>query len=88
MKAQVEVQKITQNLEREKKQAEITVVNAKAAADKVRMEGEAEAAAINARGKALRENPGVVGLEIAQRWDGHLPTTMPPGATLPMLNIK
>lgn len=32
-----------------------------------------EASAISIRGKAIRENPGIVDLTIAEKWDGHAP---------------
>lgn len=98
MLAEVEVQKLRQNAEREKVQAEITVTQAKAQADAVRaqaqaqadatrLKGEAEAAAIDAKGKALRDNPTLVSLTQAERWDGVLPTTMVPGSTVPFMNM-
>ena len=88
MLAEVEVQKVKQNWEREKVQAEIVETKAKAEATAIRLKGEAEAAAINARGKALRDNPALVALVQAEKWDGKLPTTVVPNASLPMLNLK
>lgn len=98
MKAEVEVQRLKQNAEREKVQAQIVVTQAQAQADSVlakaqseakaiTMRGDAEANAINAKGKALRDNPALVGLIQAERWDGKLPTTMVPGGTVPFLNV-
>jgi regulator of protease activity HflC (stomatin/prohibitin superfamily) len=88
MLAEVEVQKVQQNAEREKVQAEIAVIQAKAQADAVKLQGDAEAHAINARGKALRDNPSLVELVQAEKWDGKLPTTMVPGQTVPFINVK
>jgi regulator of protease activity HflC (stomatin/prohibitin superfamily) len=88
MLAEVEVQKVQQNAEREKVQAEIAVIQAKAQADAVKLQGEAEAYAINARGKALRDNPALIELVQAEKWDGKLPTTMVPGQTVPFINVK
>jgi regulator of protease activity HflC (stomatin/prohibitin superfamily) len=88
MLAEVEVQKVQQNAQREKVQAEIKVIQAKADADAVRLQGDAEASAINARGKALRDNPGLVDLVAAEKWNGVLPTTMVPGATVPFINVS
>ena len=99
MLAEVEVQKLRQNAEREKVQAEITVTQAKANADAVRaqsnaeaeairIKGDAEAASIKARGDALRENPGLVALTQAEKWNGQLPTTMLPGGSVPMLQLR
>lgn len=99
MLAEVEVQKIRQNAEREKVQAEILVIQANAKADArvaqataeaqaIILQGNAEAEAINARGEALRSNPSIVALVQAERWNGVLPITMVPEATLPFLNIR
>lgn len=99
MQAEVEVQRLRQNALREKVQAEITVTKAKAQADAVRaqaqaqadairLRGEAEAKAIRARGQALRDNPALVSLVQAEKWNGQLPTTMVPGGALPMLNLN
>jgi regulator of protease activity HflC (stomatin/prohibitin superfamily) len=98
MQAEVEVQKLRQNAEREKVRAQIIVTQAQAKADAVRAEaqaqseairlkGDAEASAIRARGAALAENPSLVGLVQAERWDGKLPSTMVPGSALPMINV-
>ncbi len=98
MTAQVEVAKVEQNLNRERKNAEITVVQAQAQRDAVkakadadayatRVAGEAQATAIRARAAALRENPNIVSLTTAERWNGVLPQTMLPGSTLPMLKV-
>lgn len=99
MLAEVEVQKLRQNAEREKVQAEIVVTKATAEANAVRqraqaeaeaitLRGNAEATAIDARGKALRDNPALVSLVQAERWDGKLPVTMIPGGTVPMLTMR
>lgn len=98
MLAEVEVQRLRQNAEREKVTAEITVTKAKAeadatrarsqaSADAIRIQGEAEADSIRARGDALRDNPGLVALTQAEKWNGALPTTMVPGASVPMLTL-
>ncbi|RLL76385.1 prohibitin family protein [Ochrobactrum soli] len=110
MLAEVEVQRLRQNAEREKVQAEITVTQAKAQADArraeaeaqadavrlqaeaeseaIRLRGDAEATAIKARGDALRDNPGLVSLTQAERWNGQLPSTMLPNSSIPMLNLN
>lgn len=98
MLAEVEVAKLTQNLAREKVQADIVRTQASAQADAVKAKadaeayaisarGEAEAAAINARGKALKENPDLVRLVQAEKWNGMLPTTMLPSGTVPFLDL-
>jgi len=99
MLAEVEVQKVKQNAEREKVQAEIVVTQAqaqadaqdaqaKAAAEATRLQGDAEADAIRAKGGALRDNPQLVDLIQAEKWNGTLPTHMVPDATVPFLNIQ
>lgn len=98
MLAEVEVQKLRQNAEREKVQAEITVTQAKAQADAVRekaqaeadavrLRGEAEADAIRAKGAALRDNPALVELVKAEKWNGTLPTTMVPNNAVPFVGV-
>jgi regulator of protease activity HflC (stomatin/prohibitin superfamily) len=99
MLAEVEVQRIQQNAEREKVQAEIAVIQAEASAkarieqataeaEAIRLTGEAEASAIRARGEALRDNPNLINLVQAERWNGQLPTTMLPDSTVPFMNMN
>jgi len=99
MLAEVEVQKLQQNAEREKVQAQITVTQANARADAVRAEaeanaaatrlaGDAEADAIRAKGAALRDNPTLISLTAAEKWNGALPSTMVPGSALPFIGVK
>jgi regulator of protease activity HflC (stomatin/prohibitin superfamily) len=98
MLAEVEVERIRQTEEREAIQARIRVIQAQAEADSrvaqataeaqaITLTGNAEAEAIRARGDALRENPSLVELVQAERWNGVLPTTMIPGQTVPFLNV-
>ena len=98
MLAEVEVQRVQQNAERERVQAEIRVIQATAEAEArvaqataeaeaITLTGEAEASAIRARGEALRDNPALVELVQAERWNGVLPSTMVPGQTVPFLNV-
>lgn len=99
MQAEVEVEKLKQNLEREKVQAAIIVTQAqgradsivaeaKANAERIELRGNAEAKAIEARGKALADNPSLVQLVQAEKWNGTLPLTMVPGGTLPMISLN
>lgn len=99
MKAEVAIATRKQNLETEKIQAQIAVTQAQAAAEsnlaaaraeaeKIRLKGAAEAEAIRLRGQALRDNPGLVALTTAERWDGQLPATMLPSGTLPFISTK
>jgi regulator of protease activity HflC (stomatin/prohibitin superfamily) len=98
MEAEVEVQKVKQNAEREKITAEITVIQAQAAADSklaeakaaaeaTRIQGEAEADAIKAKSEALKDNAGLIALIQAERWNGALPTTMIPDSTVPFMDV-
>ncbi|HSC75709.1 MAG TPA: prohibitin family protein [Pseudomonadales bacterium] len=99
MLAEVEVQKVKQNWEKEKVSADITRTKAQAEADAqlaqataqakaIEMRGAAEASAIQAKGAALRDNPALVALIQAEKWDGKLPNTMVPGSAVPFLSIK
>ena len=98
MTAQVEVQKQEQNLQQEKIKADIAVTQAKGRADsvkaeadasayKTKIEGEATAEAIKARAAALANNPLLVDLTRAEKWNGQLPTSMIPGSTVPFLDV-
>lgn len=98
MTAEVEVQRQQQNLAQEKIKADIAVTQAKASADSVllarkaeadgvRFIGDAQASAITARAKALGDNPNLVLLTQAERWNGALPVTMIPGGSVPMLAL-
>jgi regulator of protease activity HflC (stomatin/prohibitin superfamily) len=99
MTAQVEVQKQEQNLQQEKIKADIAVTQAKGRADsvkaeaeasayKTKIEGEATAEAIKARAAALANNPLLVELTKAEKWDGQLPKSMIPGSTVPFLELS
>jgi regulator of protease activity HflC (stomatin/prohibitin superfamily) len=70
--------------------ADAAAYEVKAAADaqahQVEVEGKAQA--IRARGDALKENPQMPQLVAAEKWDGHLPTTMPPNASVPFLSLS
>jgi len=98
MEEEVNVQKMKQTEEREKIQANIVVIQAKAQAESqvaaagaeaeaIRLRGKAEAESIDLRGKALRDNPSLIALIQAERWNGMLPTTMVPATTVPFLNL-
>src|SRR5438445_12326599 len=62
-----------------------------ASTDVIKARGEAES--INLRGKALRENPSILELQIVERWDGITPLVVGPGASganmlLPLGSIR
>lgn len=61
---------------------------AKATAFSKQAVGEAEAAAIRARGDALRANPELPSLVAAEKWNGVLPTQMVPGNSVPFLQLN
>lgn len=97
MKAEVAVDTRRQDLEKEKVDAQIVVTKAQAAANasyaqaeadakSTRIRGEADAYAIKVKSDALAANPNLVELTKAERWDGKLPTTMLPNATVPFLD--
>ncbi len=99
MTAQVEVQKQEQNLQQEKIKADIAVTQAKGRADSVKaeadasayrtkVEGEATADAIKLRAAALANNPLLVELTKAEKWNGQLPTQMIPGSTVPFIDVS
>lgn len=99
MKAEVAIATRKQNLETEKIQAQIAITqaqaeaesklaSAKAEAETIRLKGAAEAEAIRLRGEALRDNPNLIALTTAERWNGKLPDTMIPGGTVPFISTK
>jgi len=97
MKAEVAIATRRQNLETEKIQAQIAVTQAQAEADSrlaaakaeaesIRLKGAAEAEVIRLRGQSIRENPALIELTTAEKWDGKLPQTMLPNATVPFIS--
>lgn len=69
-------------------QAASKLAVARATAEAVKLQGEAEAQAIEAKSRALTSNPQLVQYEIAKNWDGKLPTTTFGAGSIPMLNIQ
>ena len=71
--------------------ADAAAYEVKAAADAqahaIQVQGDAQAAAIRARADALKDNPSLVSLTAAERWDGKLPSTMLPGGAVPFLEL-
>lgn len=67
----------------------IAAVTAAEAEKKVRLlQADADAYAISTRGEALRKNPALVEMTIAEKWDGKLPQQMVPGGAVPLLNLQ
>lgn len=99
MVAEVAVQTEQQHLAQEKVLAAIKVTQAqgradsslaqkKADAEGIRLVGEAEAKAIEAKSKALASNPLIVEWTKAEKWNGVLPTTMVPNGATPFVSVK
>ncbi|MEN3159178.1 SPFH domain-containing protein [Alkalimonas sp. NCh-2] len=99
MLAEVAVERERQNLERERVEADIVRTRAAAEADRVRAQAQAEADSIRLRGNAeaeaireraasLANNPLLVELVKAERWDGKLPSTMLPNSTVPFIEAN
>jgi len=67
--------------------ADATRKTADAEAYAIRARGEAEATVIASRGKALKDNPDLVKLIAAEKWNGVLPTSMIPGGAVPFVGV-
>lgn len=99
MRAEVEVQKVKQNLEREKINADMMrtqaqgradakIAEARAESESIRIVGLAEAEAIEAKSRALSKEPNYIRYMEAQKWNGELPSSMIPAGSVPILNIR
>jgi len=67
--------------EQEAARARFAQQQAQVEASTVVIKAKGEAESINLRGKALRENPSVLELQVVERWDGVTPLVVGPGAT-------
>jgi prohibitin 2 len=67
--------------EQEAARARFAQQQAQVEASTVVIKAKGEAESINLRGKALRENPSVLELQIVEHWDGVTPLVVGPGAT-------
>ena len=76
------------SLERPKCPGELSALSSPSSSTNIKLTGEAEAAAIEARAKALGTNPNLVTLVQAERWNSVLPTTMVPGSAVPFVSVK
>ncbi len=72
--------------EQAKGQADARLVLAQTEAKAIQLKGEAEALAIRAQNEALGNNPRLVELRKAERWDGQLPKQML-GQVVPFMNV-
>jgi regulator of protease activity HflC (stomatin/prohibitin superfamily) len=99
VKAKAQVTEAEQILRRKEVEAKTVVVQAEAAAEAARKEAagkadaliltsSAEAKAHEIVGKAIAANPVIVEMKKAERWDGKLPTSMPPGSSVPFIQVK
>lgn len=87
MQKKAEVEKLKRIINADAAAYEVKA-QADAQAHRIAVQGEAEAKAIRARGDALRENPALPSLVTAEKWDGKLPTSMPPGGAVPFITVK
>ena len=89
--AENNVSRIRYEGEQAKVRAEAQAVAAVTAAEaekKVRLlQADADAYAITARGDALKRNPALIEMTVAEKWDGKLPQQMVPGAAVPFLTL-
>lgn len=81
-------QEAQQKVKQAQAEAEAKKLQADADAYATSAAGKATAEAIRERGAALRDNPQLVDLVAAERWNGQLPTSMIPGSTVPFINVN
>lgn len=78
--AKIQATQMAQQRQNEVAQAQAeaakAVAVARGEADSRLLNAEAEAKAIQIRGDALRNNPALVSLTLAEKWDGHYPATL------------
>jgi len=67
--------------EQEAARARFTKQQTQTEANTVVIKARGEAESINLRGKALRENPSIIDLQIVERWDGITPLVVGPTAS-------
>jgi regulator of protease activity HflC (stomatin/prohibitin superfamily) len=91
-RAKSELAKVEQEAQQKVKQAaaeaEAKKLQADADAYATQAAGRATAEAIRERGAALRDNPDLVSLVAAEKWNGVLPSSMIPGSTVPFINLN
>lgn len=61
------------------------VATAKAKSDAMIASAQGKAEALRIEGEALKENANVAEIRAIEKWDGHLPTTMVPGSSVPFI---
>lgn len=86
-----ELLRVEQEAQQKVKQAEAEAAAKKLQADAdayaTSAAGKATAEAIRERGAALRDNPQLVDLVAAERWNGILPTSMVPNSAVPFIDL-
>lgn len=92
VKARQELAKIEVDAQQKVAQANAEATAIKVTADanaySVEVAGKATASAIKARGDALKDNPDLVNLITAEKWNGALPLTMVPNGAVPFMNLQ
>lgn len=68
-------------------QADASLKQKTAEAEGIIKTGEAENKVLSQKAALLRDNPGLVNLVTAEKWNGVLPTTMIPNAATPLLQL-
>lgn len=81
-------QEAQQKVKQAQAEAEAKKLQADADAYATQAAGKATADAIRERGAALRDNPDLVNLVAAEKWNGQLPTSMIPGSAVPFINVS
>lgn len=81
-------QEAQQKVKQAQAEAEAKKLQADADAYATQAAGKATAEAIRERGAALRDNPLLVDLVAAERWNGQLPASMIPGSSVPFINVQ
>lgn len=81
-------QEAQQKVKQAEAEAEAKKLQADADAYATAAAGKATAEAIRDRGAALRDNPQLVNLVAAERWNGVLPTSMVPNSAVPFINLN
>lgn len=81
-----QAQQARNQVEKAKADADIKIATATGAAESLRIISEAQGNAIREKGRAISENPKVIELTYAERWDGILPRVT--GGAVPFLNVE
>ncbi len=71
-----------------KAEADKVIEQARGQAESISLVAAAEAAAIELKGKAIRENPAVLQLNAVDKWNGVLPVYLAPNAPMPFIDVK